>query len=478
MFTGLHSTRDTHFPLRLVLAMLTLLVAVAAASVWDADQQLDEALERLARRHHVLAFTVAHDLATRMRLLEQDDELHGPNGPPGVSRARALGRLLGHLGDVQREGGMTILLQSADSTDFRTADGRTLQSATLARAFAEGRQSLVLDLDPAEAAVLGFPARRAVAGFASVDDEQLVKLHVAILSTGRYESGGYRHARWRTIITGGGVALIVLAFGGLLLRQQRRSFKLSADLERAALERARDDELARADRFAILAALSSGIAHELGTPLTILVGRVEQLGALAKAEARMQRPLQSIAEQVERMRGIVAGFMALARGEAPALAPYPAASLASEVQELVRHRFERSEVSLLVDVDPGLPRVLCDPRLFLQALVNLLVNACQVSAAADSVTLHVFATDGHVTFDVLDEGEGIRSEDAAQAHAPFFTTRAQVGGTGLGLAIAKEIVEQHRGTFQIGPRAGGDGAAGRGTRASIVLPAHSVRELP
>lgn len=442
--------------------MVALVLLVSFGATANVMRELDEALERMAKRHGFLAFVIAQDLSSRLGLLQQNERLSTPDATPREVQQRALARLLGHLEQVQRAGSLTILLRETDGFGFHTADGRVLSSQVLERGVEQHLEHVVLTRE--EARSLGMPMRRAVAGFASVDESSgYPALRVVVLSTGQLEADRYRAARRRTAFSIAAVAAIIVAFGIVLLRQQRRALELGAELERASLERDRDAELARADRFAMLATMSSGIAHELGGPLTILYGRLDQLADVAKHEPAAERAHAAMGEQLARVRAIVRGFMALARGEAPSLVQTAPAELAREAEELVAHRFARADVTLCVEVDPALGPVTCDPPLFVQALVNLLVNACQASPQGSTVTLRIGVLGGHICFVVEDRGDGIGAEVADRAHAPFFTTRAHAGGTGLGLAIANEIVQQHRGSLRIEPR---DGA---GTRATIEL---------
>lgn len=443
--------------------MAALVVLVVGVAIFDGTRRLDASIDRLAARHQFLAFVIAQDVSSRLGLLQQDERLTAPTLSPAEIQRRALHRLLSHLREVQKRGSLTILLRETDGFGFHTADGRVVSSPALERALDAHRDSIVLAAKDANA--VGLPARRAVAGFAWVREANgFPALRIAVLSSGQEEADRYRAARRRTTFTVGAVAVIFLGFGALMLRQQRRSLELSAELERADLASARDAELARADRFAMLATMSSGIAHELGGPLTILYGRHEQLAALAATDPAAQRAHTAMGEQLGRVRALVRGFMALARGEPPTLTPTSPRVLVTEARELVQHRFARAGVHLEVTLEDESPSVICDAPLFVQALVNLLVNACQASPVGARVQLRVARREERVAFEVDDEGEGIDSAVAASAHAPFFTTRAQAGGTGLGLAIANEITQQHRGTLCIAARPSG------GTHASIELP--------
>jgi signal transduction histidine kinase len=176
--------------------------------------------------------------------------------------------------------------------------------------------------------------------------------------------------------------------------------------------------------------------------------------------------VEAIAEQAARISRIVRAFLGLARGAAPALEHVQPKILADVARELVEHRFAKASVTLAVHVDDALPDVACDPKLFEQVLVNLLLNACDACKAGGHVDLAIRAEGGKVTFEVTDDGVGIAADTAAKAVEPFFTTKDVDQGTGLGLAIANEIVKHHRGTLRLAPRAGR-----AGTTATVEIDA-------
>jgi signal transduction histidine kinase len=162
---------------------------------------------------------------------------------------------------------------------------------------------------------------------------------------------------------------------------------------------------------------------------------------------------------------VIRGLLGLARGDAPAALRIDPHELIDNAIGLVEHRFAKAGVALHREVDPDLPTVVGDPRLLEQAIVNLLLNACDACKnGGDACLRATTVSGGEVEIAIEDSGEGISLADVGRALEPFFTTKAREGGTGLGLAIAHEIVTSHRGRLVFSE------AAPRGTRAAIVLP--------
>jgi signal transduction histidine kinase len=293
---------------------------------------------------------------------------------------------------------------------------------------------------------------------------------VAVVGSASAERDRGRHGEWRAVITVFSVSLLILVFGAVVLSRQRRELEMQRQLAIHESEHQRDVELARADRMAAIAALSSGIAHEISTPLGVISGRIEQLTGVVK-DAEHQRLLGSIGVQVERINKVIRGFLGLARGDAPTLTEVPAGQLVAEAVALVQHRFAAAGVELQVN-DGGVEwaPVACDPELFEQVLINLLVNSLEASERGQVVELRLSSAARQVTFEVIDEGHGITHTAIAHATEPFFTTKAKKGGSGLGLAIAREIVAHHRGELRLERRADLDANSPLGTRATISLP--------
>jgi len=207
-----------------------------------------------------------------------------------------------------------------------------------------------------------------------------------------------------------------------------------------------------------------GIAHEVSTPLGVIMGRAEQLLARTHDDERAARGAQTILKQADRIQHIVRRFLDMARGGAPSFERTNPAEIVRAAVAAVEHRFAKSHVSLTSDVPATMPLIQCDRHLLEHAIVNLLLNACEACGPEGHVELAAHSDTEQVAFVVTDDGMGISSEAAAFAGQPFFTTKPHGSGSGLGLAIASEIVKSHRGEFVIGPN------QGNGTRASIEIP--------
>ena len=361
----------------------------------------------------------------------------------------------GTLNELEKPGLTRVVIIGPDRK-ARLLDGTPIAMPDTLAAATAGAATVRVDRERAR--LLGLPERIAVAGLARTANGETI----AIISTAADQRDRDRAGQQRML---GSILLavgLVGAFGGIAMSRQRRQLSLERELAVADTARARDGELERMSRAATMAALGSGVAHELSTPLGVIVGRAEQILSRAHGDERIAKNAQVILDEAGHIDAVVRGLLGLARGAPIAMQEISPREIVREAAALVEHRFARAGVTLVPAVSADVPIVRCEPLLFKHALVNLLLNACEASPRGSTVRVEVHADAAEVAFVVTDEGQGITPELAARAKEPFFTTKGE--GTGLGLAIANEIASTHRGTLSIAAR------QPRGTRVSITIP--------
>jgi signal transduction histidine kinase len=374
----------------------------------------------------------------------------------GAALALSPDRAAAALAERQTRG--SLILIAPPRGDFATLAGKPAPLASLARARAKGES--VLRLSPSEAAELALPARTAMVGLARTADGGTL----AVATSAEHQRDRDRAGRMRVLLSMMLAAAVMTAFAYAMAKKQRHEAALARDLAVAETARARDAELDRLHRAATMAALGSGVAHELATPLGVIVGRAEQVLARVAGDERAVKNVQVILQQADHINEVVRGLLGLARGAPIALQAVEANSIVREAAALVQHRFARANVALVPNLGGALPEIRCEPLLFKHALINLLLNACDASPPRSTVRVDVTADAAEIAFVVTDEGEGIPPQHAARATEPFFTTKPEGQGPGLGLAIANEIAKTHRGSLDLAQR------SPHGTRACIRIP--------
>ncbi len=439
----------------IVVWVVVAIAALGGLEYWDEQREAGMALDDFAAEQA----TVAHGAAAALQACIDSGPVPGAEPSP---------ELLAPLEAVEDKGSVQVLVRRPGTDVLQTTSGATVRAPDIVAALSRAKSPSWVQITRADAAALGLPARTAMAGLARARPRAGGTWGVAIIATAERQRDRELRAQWRL---GLGFFLssgLVLAFGTLALRKQRKELELAHRLELALAVQARDEELVRADKLASLGALATGIAHEVSTPLGVIVGRAEQLAPKVAGDEKARRAVDAIAEQAERIGRVIRGFLGLVRSGTPTLEHVPPSLVVREAVDLVEHRFRRAEVTLSAEVPQDLPLVACDARLFEQVLVNLLLNACDACEAGGRVDVTVRGDGERVGFVVVNDGVGISAAAVAHAGEPFFTTKPPGRGTGLGLAIATEIVKLHHGTLTVSPRTG-EGT--RGTRACVEMPA-------
>ena len=218
------------------------------------------------------------------------------------------------------------------------------------------------------------------------------------------------------------------------------------------------------------------ISHELRTPLNLIVGFTELMAqspeyyGMVLSPAYM-RDLSIVHRNARHLQTLVNDVLDLARIEAAQLSLLPEETnpetLVQEAVSTARSLVEARGLTLLVDIEPGLPRLWVDPTRIRQVLFNLLNNAARFTERG-GVTVTVRQQGEEVVFAVADTGVGIAPEDVTRIFDEFQqadgSTRRRHEGAGLGLAISRQFVELHGGRIWV------ESQVGRGSTFSFSLP--------
>ncbi len=216
--------------------------------------------------------------------------------------------------------------------------------------------------------------------------------------------------------------------------------------------------------------MTADIAHELRTPLSLILGYTESLSD-GKLPTR-QETFNIMHEEAQHLNRLVDDLRALSLAEAGELpltrqnvAPR---SLLERVVAAHAPKAERRGISMQVEAAPDLPEIEVDTGRMAQVLENLMSNALRHTSAGGRIVLSAEAQDGSVCLRVADTGSGIAPEDLPYVFDRFYRgdkSRQRTGSeSGLGLAIAKSLVEAHGGSISV------ESTPGEGTTFAVALP--------
>lgn len=228
-------------------------------------------------------------------------------------------------------------------------------------------------------------------------------------------------------------------------------------------------QLIQSAKMAALGEMAAGIAHELNSPLTAILGNVQLLMRDMK-DGRPGKMLEDIYQCGLRSKKIIQNLLTFSRQEEYQLETMHLSSLIEDVLGLVGYQLEVSGISIRKEIDPTLPPVSGSRNQIEQVLINLFLNARDaVQGKSNPEVIIGTCLAGSedrpfVSIYVLDNGVGIEEDYVSQIFNPFFTTKESMKGTGLGLSVSLGIAESHGGKLLV------DSRVGEYTRFSLLLP--------
>ncbi len=224
------------------------------------------------------------------------------------------------------------------------------------------------------------------------------------------------------------------------------------------------------DTFEQQARFTSDAAHELRTPVSIILAQTQL--ALAKprsAEAHV-KTIEMTRRSAQRMQELIESLLTLAKADADADSAREAVqldALGRENLDHIRPLAEEKQITLHDDLTPATCRAHAGH--VTQILTNLLGNAVKYCRPGDEVRISSHRQNGHAILTVADTGPGIAAEHLPHLFERFYRAEASrnrnTGGAGLGLAICKTLVEA------LGGRISVESDLQRGTTFQVTLPA-------
>ncbi|GIF14230.1 SpoIIE family protein phosphatase [Actinoplanes teichomyceticus] len=232
----------------------------------------------------------------------------------------------------------------------------------------------------------------------------------------------------------------------------------------------RAEELAELDRAKTT--FFSNISHEFRTPLTLILGPLDELRSrLDGADPQVRDELDVIHRNGLRLGKLVNALLDFSRLEAGRMQarfePVDLSAATTELASVFRSAVERAGLAFAVDCPPLPEPVLVDRGMWEKVVLNLLSNALKFTFDG-SIRVAVHAEDGHAVVTVADTGIGVAAEEMPRLFERFHridNARSRSHeGSGIGLAMVKELVGLHHGTVEA------DSSPGKGTTFTVRLP--------
>ncbi|MFO8231818.1 MAG: ATP-binding protein, partial [Longimonas sp.] len=286
------------------------------------------------------------------------------------------------------------------------------------------------------------------------------------------------------------LGLLAALGGGLHLReqtQQRRRQHLEAvvDERTRQLQSEKETVASQARRLQTLdtakSAFFSNVSHEFRTPLTLILGPLDDLksGLYGALPTPMAPQVHLARRNARRMLDLVNQILDVARLEAGRtqlqVRPFELCAFVVGIADLFQALATRKSIDLDVDRPLHSVEVVADPMQLEKVVVNLLSNALKFTPTGGAVRVTITARHGIARVSVQDSGPGIPADDIPHIFDRFYRVGGAMQmhpGTGIGLALAKEIMDLHEGTLTV------ESERGAGSTFTLTLPRRAAHIAP
>lgn len=221
------------------------------------------------------------------------------------------------------------------------------------------------------------------------------------------------------------------------------------------------------DRYAEIAELAGGLAHEIRNPLSTMSLNLDLLAEEfpnpgSPREKRIVTKIERLRRESQRLQDILENFLRFARVQELRLETADLNLIVEELRDFFEPQAMAQGIVVRTQFETDLPKMSLDVDLFRQALLNLFINARQAMPDGGELLLRTRSEGRWNVLEVTDTGVGMSPEVRDRVFDAFYSTRP--GGSGLGLPTTRKIIEAHGGSVRI------DSEPGKGSQFIVRLP--------
>jgi signal transduction histidine kinase len=234
-----------------------------------------------------------------------------------------------------------------------------------------------------------------------------------------------------------------------LLKDSRNSFDNLQRLQGRVVQQA---------KLASLGELVALAASELEFPLSAILNSSERMANSANLSREQLSNAQKIGQQARRTRDLVSDLLSFAQQTPGEKTPLELKPLVQRAVQMEGFKLEGKKISLFVECNGPVPRVLGNPNQLLQAFLQIVENAVEAlqEIGGGQLQVSLWRENNEVVMQFADSGPGLR--DPERVFDPFYTTKPVGKGIGLGLSATYGVVQDHKGQITCYNRAEGGAA--------------------
>jgi two-component system NtrC family sensor kinase len=209
--------------------------------------------------------------------------------------------------------------------------------------------------------------------------------------------------------------------------------------------------LMESQKMATVGQLAAGVAHEINTPLQVILTHAQLLTDEFPEGSEPLEDLKLIETQAKICGRIVADLLLYSREGERIIGSIHINQIIEEVLAVIEHSLNIDRIFITRDFASHLPPISGDSEKLKQVYINMLNNAHDAigSDGAVAITTHHDTESGEIVISFMDSGRGIPSEMINKIFDPFFTTKGVGEGTGLGLSVTLGIIKDHGGHIEV-----------------------------
>lgn len=221
-----------------------------------------------------------------------------------------------------------------------------------------------------------------------------------------------------------------------------------------------EEQLMHSEKLSSLDRLTSGIAQEIGNPLTSVFSLVQMLREVEQDELKKET-IETIYFHMNKITDILKQLSSFSKMPAPLFKPAKVNSLIEDSLSLIQYDNRVQDITIMKDLSSGIPEITTDSNQLRQVFVNIVLHAADAMPQGGTLTIRSRIKNDSVVIDFKDTGAGIAAEDLNRIFDPLYITKEK--GT-LGLAVSYRIIKKLNGSMTA------ESESNMGSRFVITLP--------